>query len=56
MTTQLNHLSLRLAYQTKSYSQIEEMVKNKEKLLAAIPAIQPVSNKNLTRMASGFWQ
>jgi murein DD-endopeptidase MepM/ murein hydrolase activator NlpD len=54
MTTQLNHLSLRLAYQTKSYSQIEEMVKNKEKLLAAIPAIQPVSNKNLTRMASGF--
>jgi murein DD-endopeptidase MepM/ murein hydrolase activator NlpD len=54
MTAQLNHLSLRLAYQTKSYSQIEEMVKNKEKLLAAIPAIQPVSNKNLTRMASGF--
>ena len=30
------------------------MVKNKEKLLAAIPAIQPVSNKDLTRIASGF--
>jgi murein DD-endopeptidase MepM/ murein hydrolase activator NlpD len=30
------------------------MVKNKEKLLAAIPAIQPISNKNLTHLASGF--
>lgn len=54
MTDQLNNLSLRLAYQTKSYTDIEDMVKNKEKLLAAIPAIQPVSNKNLTRIASGF--
>jgi murein DD-endopeptidase MepM/ murein hydrolase activator NlpD len=53
-TDQLNNLSLRLAYQTKSYTDIEDMVKNKEKLLAAIPAIQPVSNKNLTRIASGF--
>lgn len=54
MTDQLNNLSLRLAYQTKSYADIEDMVKNKEQLLAAIPAIQPVSNKNLTRIASGF--
>ena len=30
------------------------MVKNKEALLAATPAIQPVSNKELTRLASGF--
>ena len=27
---------------------------NKEKLLAATPSIQPVSNKNLDRIASGF--
>lgn len=54
MTNQLNDLSLRLSFQTKSYGEIEDMVKNKEKLLAAIPAIQPVSNKNLTRIASGF--
>ena len=38
----------------KSYEEIEDMVKNKEKLLAAIPAIQPVSNKDLSRVASGF--
>jgi murein DD-endopeptidase MepM/ murein hydrolase activator NlpD len=54
MTEQLNNLSLRVAYQKKSYDEIDNMVKNKEKLLLAIPAIQPVSNKNLTRIASGF--
>jgi murein DD-endopeptidase MepM/ murein hydrolase activator NlpD len=52
--TQLNHLTLLVAYQQKSFNDIEAMVKNKEKLLAAIPAIQPVSDKDLTRIASGF--
>ncbi len=51
---QLNNLSLRSAYQVKSFDEINNMVKNKEKLLAAIPAIQPVSNKTLSRIASGF--
>ncbi|MBS1730335.1 MAG: peptidoglycan DD-metalloendopeptidase family protein [Bacteroidetes bacterium] len=52
--TQLNRLSLLAAYQNISYNDINEMLKNKQKLLAAIPAIQPVSNKSLTRIASGF--
>ncbi len=51
---QLNNLTLRVAYQGKSYADIDNMIKNKEKLLLAIPAIQPVSNKNLNRIASGF--
>ena len=54
LTEQLNTLSKRVAYQNKSYGAIDDMVKNKEKLLAAIPAIQPLSNKDLTRIASGF--
>lgn len=54
MISQLNNLSARLAYQTRSYSEIDEMIKNKEKLLGAIPAIQPVSNSDLRRIASGF--
>lgn len=54
IAAQLNNLSLRSGYQMKSYKEIEDMVKNKEKLLAAIPAIQPVSNKDLSRVASGF--
>ncbi len=51
---QLNNLSMREAYQVKSFDDIANMVKNKEKLLAAIPSIQPISNKSLTRVASGF--
>ncbi|MEN9685767.1 MAG: hypothetical protein RLZZ28_1553 [Bacteroidota bacterium] len=51
---QLNNLSLRTAFQEKSFDEIANLVKNKEKLLAATPSIQPVSNKNLTRIASGF--
>ncbi|MES2330953.1 MAG: M23 family metallopeptidase [Bacteroidota bacterium] len=51
---QLNNLSLVTAYQQKSFDDIGNMVKNKEKMLASIPAIQPVSNKNLDRISSGF--
>lgn len=54
ITAQLNNLVLRAAYQEKSYKEIDGMINNKEKLLAAIPAIQPVSNKDLNRIASGF--
>ena len=54
MIDQLNNLSVRTSFQDKSYVEITSMVKNKEKLLRAIPAIQPVSNKNLSRVASGF--
>ncbi len=51
---QLNNLSLRMSFQGQSFAEITTMVKNKEKLLRAIPAIQPVSNRNLKRVASGF--
>lgn len=54
IAAQLNSLQRRVAYQERSYKEIDEMINNKEKLLAAIPAIQPVSNKDLTRIASGF--
>lgn len=54
LASQLNILSAKLAYQEKSYQEIDQMLKNKEKLLAGIPAIQPVANKDLRRVASGF--
>ncbi len=54
ISKQVNKLGMLMAYQQKSYVEVEGMVKNKEKLLAAIPAIQPLSNKDLTRIASGF--
>ena len=54
LITQLNNLSVRSAFQDKSYVEVSVMVKNKENLLRAIPAIQPLSNNNLNRIASGF--
>ncbi len=54
VTNQLNRLSARAAFQANSYKEVEQMVQDKAKLLAAIPAIQPVSNKDLSQIASGF--
>ncbi len=54
IATSLNNLIMRTAYEDRSYNEIEELVKNKEVMLAATPAIQPVSNKDLNRIASGF--
>lgn len=50
----IDQLSKQLYIQSKSFDEVFEMAKNKEKMLASIPAIQPVSNEDLTRMASGF--
>jgi len=50
----LSSIYNRLISQEKSYNEIEKMVKNKEKLLASTPAIQPLSNKDLDRVSSGF--
>jgi murein DD-endopeptidase MepM/ murein hydrolase activator NlpD len=40
--------------QEKSYAQLIKLAKDKSKMLASIPAIQPIPNKNLKRVASGF--
>jgi len=54
IVTSINKLSARVDHQQKSYDEIAGFIKNKEKLLSSTPAIQPVSNKNLNRLASGF--
>jgi murein DD-endopeptidase MepM/ murein hydrolase activator NlpD len=50
----LNNLTARMTYQATSYNDIEKLITNQGEKLASIPAIQPVSNKELTRIASGF--
>jgi murein DD-endopeptidase MepM/ murein hydrolase activator NlpD len=50
----LNSLGHYITSQKKSYAEIDNLLKNKEQLLRCTPAIQPVSNKDLTRVASGF--
>ncbi|MGB3589764.1 MAG: M23 family metallopeptidase [Tunicatimonas sp.] len=50
----IDQLKRQLYIQTKSYDNLLEMADNKSEILATIPAIQPVSNKELRRLASGF--
>lgn len=54
IASQLNNLSARMAFQLDSYTSIEKLINNQEAKLASIPAIQPVSNKQLNRIASGY--
>ena len=50
----IDELKRKLYIQTKSYDELLDMANNKEELVAAIPAIQPVSNKDLKRVSSGY--
>ena len=50
----IDQLTKQLYLQSKSFDEIIELAKNKSKMLASIPAIQPVANKDLKRMTSGY--
>lgn len=53
-TKNVDQLTKQVYIQSKSLDEIIKLAKDKSKMLASIPAIQPVANKNLSRMASGF--
>ena len=53
-TKRLDMITKQLVVQSRSFDEVIALAKNKEAMLASIPAIQPVSNKKLTRVASGF--
>ena len=53
-TKRVDVLTKELVIQSKSLDDIVLLAKQKEKLLAAIPAIQPVKNEDLKHMASGY--
>ena len=50
----LDILQKQIVVQSKSLDEIAKLAEEKEKLLEAIPAIQPVKNEDLKRMASGY--
>ena len=50
----LDKLIKALYVQSKSYDEIIGLALNREDQLASLPAIQPISNKDLTRTASGW--
>lgn len=54
MTSRVSALKSRLKIQASSYDTLQKLVEAKERMLSSIPAIQPVSNRTLDRVASGF--
>lgn len=53
-TRKLDQITSQLYVQSKSFDEVFNLAKRKEELLAAIPAIQPVANKDLRRIGSYF--
>ena len=50
----LELIEKKLSSQSKSFDEVFEITKEKQKMLKAIPSIQPINNRDLTRIASGF--
>ncbi len=54
ISKRIETIGKQLYIQSKSYDQVVDLIKNKENMFASIPAIQPVANRDLRRIASGF--
>lgn len=54
LNEKVDKLKRKMSIEIKSQEEVENLARQKVKLLAAIPAIQPVSNKQLVAIASGF--
>jgi len=50
----LDKIRKKVYIQSKSYDQLIDLAMNKEEMLRSVPAIIPISNKDLKRTASGF--
>ncbi|WP_074407534.1 MULTISPECIES: M23 family metallopeptidase [Aquimarina] len=50
----IDKLTKQIVVQSKSLDEIASLAEKKEELLATIPAIQPIQNSDLRRMASGY--
>ena len=51
---QIDVISKQLYIQSKSFDEVIELAKNNKEKLASLPSIQPLSNKDLKRMVSGW--
>jgi len=53
-TKRLDKIRKQVYLQSKSFDELIELAKRKEDMLKAVPAILPISNKDLKRTASGY--
>lgn len=51
---QMDKILKKVYVQSKSYDELIDLAKNKEEMIAHVPWIQPISNKDLKRTASGW--
>lgn len=54
LNKKLDQLSAKVRVQESSYNELIKLAKQKSKNLASVPAIMPIPNKDLKRMASGY--
>jgi len=54
ISVRMDKLRRQMAIQSKSYDQIAELIQSREQMLSSMPSIQPITNKELTRLASGY--
>ena len=54
LSENIDNLRRKIYIESKSQDEVVELAESKEKLFAAIPAIQPVANKQLIALASGY--
>lgn len=54
LSEQVDKLKRKIYIESKSQDEVVQLAVNKEQLFSAIPAIQPVANKELIRLSSGY--
>lgn len=54
LNEKIDKLKRKMYIQSKSYDELLKIATRKEEMFASIPAIQPISNKELLRLASGY--
>jgi murein DD-endopeptidase MepM/ murein hydrolase activator NlpD len=54
ISEKMDNVAKKMYIQSKSYDELTKLIRQKEAMLASIPAIQPVANKDLKRFASGY--
>jgi murein DD-endopeptidase MepM/ murein hydrolase activator NlpD len=54
LSNKIDELTGMVTTQNRSFDELTKLAQNKTDFLASIPAIQPIANKDLKRIASGF--
>ena len=53
-TQKMDVIDIRIDVQSKSFDEVVDLCKQHDEMIQCVPAIQPVSNKNLKQTASGY--